>query len=108
MPTMWELRTAVLITAFLSTANAFTLDFNSAGQCTGSVIGEFIGSIGSGCQTQFFNVSDSNILIPVEGGSDNVLISPNLKVNPTDKGTAVAVSHLLSLINSLFMMDSGP
>lgn len=87
---MWELRTAVFIAAFLSTTDAFTLDFNSAGQCTGATIGEFIGSVGSGCQTQFFNVSDSNILIPVEGGSNNVLISPNVKVNPTDKTSAVA------------------
>ena len=87
---MWELRTTVFIAALLSTTDAFTLDFNSAGQCTGATIGEFVGSVGSGCQTQFFNVSDSNILIPVEGGSDNVLISPNVKLNPTDKTSAVA------------------
>ena len=74
----------------MSTTNAFTLDFNSAGQCTGATIGEFVGSVGSGCQTQFFNVSDSNILIPVESGSDNVLITPNVQVNPSDKTSAVA------------------
>ena len=78
------------IAAILSTTHAFTLDFNSAGQCTGATIGEFVGSVGSGCQTQFFNVSDSNILIPVEGGSDNVLITPNVQINPSDKTSAVA------------------
>lgn len=87
---MWELRTATVIAALLSTTHAFTLDFNSAGQCTGAIIGEFVGTVGSGCQTQFFNVSDSNILIPVEGGSDNVLIAPNVKVTPNDKTSAVA------------------
>ncbi len=87
---MWGIRTAIAITALFATTNAFTLDFNSAGQCTGATIGEFVGSVGSGCQTQFFNVSDSNILIPVEGGSDNVLINPNVKLNPSDKTSAVA------------------
>lgn len=87
---MWTPRTAIAIVALLSTTNAFTLDFNSAGQCIGAVIGEFIGTVGSGCQTQFFNVSDSNILIPVEGGSDNVLITPHIKVDPSDKTSAVA------------------
>ncbi|KAF6218108.1 hypothetical protein HO133_006066 [Letharia lupina] len=87
---MWEPRTASAIAALLSITNAFTLDFNSAGQCTGATIGEFVGTVGSGCQTQFFNVSDSNILIPVEGGSDNVLITPNVKSSPSDKNSAVA------------------
>ena len=87
---MLEIRTAIAITALLATTSAFILDFNSAGQCTGATIGEFVGGVGSGCQTQFFNVSDSNILIPVEGGSDNVLINPNVKLNPSDKTSAVA------------------
>lgn len=101
---MWELRTALFIAALLSTTDAFILDFNSLGQCTGATIGEFVGSVGSGCQTHFSNVSDSNILIPVEGGSDNVLISPNIKVNPTDKTSAVAVSYLS---DSLFPFHHG-
>lgn len=87
---MWKLRTAIAIAALSSTTNAFILDFNSAGQCAGATIGEFVGTVGSGCQTQFFNISDSNILIPVEGGSDNVLITPNVTANPSDKTSAVA------------------
>lgn len=87
---MWGLRTTIAIAALFSTTNAFTLDFNSGDQCSGATIGEFVGTVGSGCQTHFFNVSDSNILIPVEGGSDNVLITPNVKLNPNDKTSVVA------------------
>ncbi|KAL8951801.1 MAG: hypothetical protein Q9222_002250 [Ikaeria aurantiellina] len=71
--------------ASISLASAFCVDFNSADQCTGSVVGRFIGTTGSSCQTSFTK-SNSSESVPAPGGAFNVVINSEA----TDKKTGVA------------------
>ncbi|KAL8929135.1 MAG: hypothetical protein Q9172_000570 [Xanthocarpia lactea] len=62
--------------ASVSLTSAFCVDFNSADQCYGKVVGKYIGSKGPGCQTAFTGVNSSEF-IPAPGGSFNVVIKPD-------------------------------
>ena len=59
-----------------SLACAFCVDFNSADQCYGKVVGKYIGSTGTGCQTSFRRVNSPES-ISAPGGSFHVVIQPN-------------------------------
>ncbi|KAL8858877.1 MAG: hypothetical protein Q9178_004555 [Gyalolechia marmorata] len=71
--------------ASVSLAGAFCVDFNSADQCYGKVVGKYIGSIGTDCQTAFTRVNSSES-IPAPGGAFNVVTQPG----SNDGGTGVA------------------
>ena len=70
------LRVALVSSIAASLINAFAVEFNSADHCVGSVVGQFDGIVGQGCQTTFGSASDSNHLITSPGGSFNVIINP--------------------------------
>ncbi|KAL8715446.1 MAG: hypothetical protein Q9220_000780 [cf. Caloplaca sp. 1 TL-2023] len=82
---MGQLSFFAAATAIISLASAFCVDFNSADHCTGSVVGKFIGTTGSSCQTSFTK-SNSSQSVPAPGGANNVVINPEA----SDKKTGVA------------------
>ncbi|KAL8811902.1 MAG: hypothetical protein Q9223_001411 [Gallowayella weberi] len=73
-------------TAVTSLASAFCVDFNSADQCTGTVVGSYVGSAGSGCQNAFLKPNSSES-VAAPGGSFNVVIQPQTN----DSRTGVAL-----------------
>ncbi|KAI4241196.1 MAG: hypothetical protein LQ352_007485 [Teloschistes flavicans] len=73
-------------TTALALANAFCVDFNSADHCTGAVIGKFLGTTGSACQTSFTQSNSSQSIPASAGTSFNVVIQPQ----DSDKRTGVA------------------
>ncbi|KAL8788916.1 MAG: hypothetical protein Q9213_001439 [Squamulea squamosa] len=82
---MGRLSFLVVLAAAVSFANAFCVDFNSADQCTGTVVGTYFGSRGTGCQTAFTSANSSES-VPAPGGSFNVVIQPQ----SNDSKTGVA------------------
>lgn len=59
----------------VSLAGAFCVDFNSGERCTGTVVGRYTGSTGTGCQTAFTRANSSeSVLAP--GGAFDVVIQP--------------------------------
>ncbi len=69
----------------LSVVNAFCVDFTSGERCTGTVVGKFNGSTGTGCQTGFIKVNSSES-VPAPGASFDVVIQP--QSNETRSGVA--------------------
>ncbi|KAI4179277.1 MAG: hypothetical protein L6R41_007933 [Letrouitia leprolyta] len=59
----------------LSFAKSFCVDFNSADQCTGTLVGQYKGSGVSGCQSSF-QKPNSLEYVPGAGKSSNVIITP--------------------------------
>ncbi|KAI4259061.1 MAG: hypothetical protein L6R42_004775 [Xanthoria sp. 1 TBL-2021] len=59
----------------VSFASAFCVDFNSGERCTGTVVGRYIGSTGTGCQTAFTRINSSES-VRAPGGSFDVVIQP--------------------------------
>ncbi|KAL8836942.1 MAG: hypothetical protein Q9170_002703 [Blastenia crenularia] len=72
---MDKLSTLAASTAVLSLTAGFCIDFNSADHCTGTVIGKYVGSGVTGCQTSF-QQPNSSVSIPGAGKSSNVVIQP--------------------------------
>ncbi|KAI4213290.1 MAG: hypothetical protein LQ351_004031 [Letrouitia transgressa] len=68
---------------------AFSVDFNSADQCTGQVKGHATGSVGSpaGCQTAFQEANSTSKNVAAPGGLFNAVIRPQ---NDTNKLSGVA------------------
>ncbi|KAI4103717.1 MAG: hypothetical protein L6R37_003645 [Teloschistes peruensis] len=73
-------------TTAIALANAFCVDFNSADHCTGAVVGKFLGTTGSACQTSFTQSNSSQSIPASAGKSFNVVIQPQ----DNDKRTGVA------------------
>ncbi|KAL8855228.1 MAG: hypothetical protein Q9198_010890, partial [Flavoplaca austrocitrina] len=69
----------------LSVVDAFCVDFTSGERCTGTVVGKFNGSTGTGCQTGFTKVNSSQS-VPAPGASFDVVIQP--ASNETRSGVA--------------------
>lgn len=82
---MNKLSILAISAAAISLTNAFCVDFNSADHCTGTVVGKFIGSGVTGCQTAFQKPNSSES-IPGAGLSSNVIIQP--QANDTKHGVA--------------------
>ncbi|KAL8800935.1 MAG: hypothetical protein Q9182_004817 [Xanthomendoza sp. 2 TL-2023] len=82
---MGRLSVLAASTAVISLASAFCVDFNSADQCTGTVVGSYVGSAGPGCQNAFLKPNSSES-VPAPGGSFNVIIQPQ----SNDSRTGVA------------------
>lgn len=84
---MTRLPFAIAVATVLSLSNAtFTVDFNSADHCAGTIIGQFEGTTGTGCQTTYGNYSDSNSPVVAPGGGNNAVIH----VSGITKDTGVA------------------
>ena len=56
-------------------AGAFCVDFNSGERCTGTVVGRYTGSTGTGCQTAFTRANSSES-VSAPGGAFDVVIQP--------------------------------
>ena len=84
---MQNLALISLFAVIVPLANAFIIDFNAADHCVGSTLGTFVGSLGTGCQTQINNATDSTELFNAPGGLFNVIAHPD---HSEDDKTAVA------------------
>ncbi|KAL8686867.1 MAG: hypothetical protein Q9218_006805 [Villophora microphyllina] len=83
---MGKLSLLLASTTAVALANAFCVDFNSADHCTGAVVGKFLGTTGSACQTSFTQSNSSQSIPASAGKSFNVVIQPQ----DSDKRTGVA------------------